>query len=121
EAVSKGFAIIPARGMTKGQRENAKQAQVLVSASEMFPMAGKSAYSNDPNAVPVEVLKTSELTTSMLYTQEYVKLMAFKLIGKHINVRFVNARNSEWCACYGNQEFDFNVAVLKKNWFKKGL
>lgn len=122
-AVSSGYTLIPARGLTRGQRDNLYKAGTLFSSSKMFPKAGKGAYSDDPNAEPVEVVKEENLTSSMLVMRMYAQGVARRILGREVTVRFVLCKSfvgKRWAACYGPGHLDFNVWVLGKKWFDQG-
>lgn len=138
EATAKGFTLIPARGLTAGQRKNLYGAGTLKTSSQQFPLAGKGAYSKDPNAPPVEVISPKDLTAGMREIAEYTVGVAKRLLGKDIGVRFI-ATPCHWSACYGRGtdffaelfatvgidlpgfgELHYNVGVLGKDWFDQG-
>ena len=122
-AQSHGFTIIPSRGLTKGQRENLKRSDTLLSSSDQFPTAGKGAYSDDPNALPVEIVPEEELTNGHRQIREYARGLAERLMGVTIGVRFVKCRrgpSGAWNAAYGGRTLDFNLLYLKKDWFFHG-
>lgn len=127
EAVAHGYTLIPARGISSGQRSNLRNAGTLLSSSQQFPMAGKGAYSDDPNAPPVEVVNTLDWTESMAKLHEYTEGVAYRLLNKRVNVRFVKCKNfvgKPWNACFGRglseSYFDYNIHRLGKDWFKDG-
>jgi hypothetical protein len=132
EAVAKGYTLIPARGLTPGQRQNLYDAGTLRSSSAEFPLAGKSVYSDDPNAKPVEVIPYDEWTAGMSRIADYTQGVAKKLIGKAVKLQFVNCKSfhgKPWSACYGRGEglglnpgeFHYNVHSLGKGWFDEGI
>jgi hypothetical protein len=127
EAVSHGFTLIPSRGLSSVQRKNLYEAGTLLTSSMAFPLAGKGAYSDDPNANPVEVLERGEWSESMIRLHEYTLGVAKRLLGKSISIRFVRCNNfvgKPWIACYGRghalSHFDYNVHIMGKEWFAKG-
>lgn len=129
EAAAHGYTVIPARGLTSGQRENLYKNNLLVSSSQQFPTAGKGAYSTG-SGNPVKLLDDSELTPDMIRIREYTLGVARRLIGKQINVEFVKVRSfpgKPWDACYGRGHvlgqplFHYNLAKLGKAWFEDGV
>lgn len=131
EAVAHGYTVIPARGLTKGQRVNLKAAGVLRSSSQTFPTAGKGAYSDDPNALPVRILTGDEITPAMTMIEEYTKGLGQRLMDMDVHVKFVwcdkFGEGKPWGACYGRGHvlveagrFDFNVCRLGRKWFEEG-
>ena len=126
EAVAHGFTLIPARGLSSGQRKNLYDAGTLLTSSMAFPLAGKGAYSTDPDASPVEVLDATEWTESMTTLHEYTVGVAKRLLGKTVQVRFVRCKSfvgKPWIACFGRghavSHFDYNVYKMGKEWFSK--
>jgi hypothetical protein len=129
EAVSHGYTVIPSRGLSSGQRENLYKAGTLKTSSTAFPTAGKGAYSDDPNAKPVDFIPESEWTDGMKKIYDYTNGVALRILGKEINVRFVKVSNfahGRWLACYGrghvlgDSEFHYNIFTLGKKWFDSG-
>ena len=129
EAAAHGYTVIPARGLSAGQRNNLYRAGTLKSSSVEFPLAGKGAYSNNPNAKPVEVIPPDQRTDGMRMIHEYTCGVAERLIGKSITLEFVNCRSFEGKplgACYGRAYlfgqpmFHYNVAKLGRGWFDHG-
>ncbi len=126
-ALTDGRTVIPRHGLTKGQRENLKERGLLVSSTQEFPTAGKGAYSDDPNAPPVEVVPGSEWSDGMRAIFDYTQGVAKRLIGKTLIIRFVHWPRREggtWRACYGTGHvlgrsmFDYNIGVLGRQWFE---
>ncbi|HET7424283.1 MAG TPA: hypothetical protein VFJ92_12005, partial [Gemmatimonadales bacterium] len=126
-ALTDGRTIIPKHGLTKGQRENLKTRGLLLSSSQAYPMAGKGAYSNDPEAEPVEVIPKSDWSEGMRDIFDYTQGVASRLIDKPLEIRFVSWRGAPWRACYGTGRllglsfFDYNVEVLGRSWFANGV
>lgn len=126
-ALTDGRTLITKHGLTKGQRENLKERGLLISSSEAYPTAGKGAYSDDPEAEPVEEIPESKWSKGMREIFEYTQGVARRLISKKIEVRFVNGRGCRWSACYctghliGRPSFDYNVTVLGRRWFANGV
>jgi hypothetical protein len=126
EAVSHGYTLIPARGLTGGQRTNLYNAGTLKSSSQAFPMAGRNAYSNDPNAPPVEIVPEANLTKGMKLIREFTMGLGERLMDAHITVRFVNSHNG-FSACFGRghnidtANFDYNLLDLGSEWFAEGV
>ena len=84
-ALTDGRTIIPRHGLTKGQRENLKKRGLLVSSSQAYPTAGKGAYSDDPDAEPVEVIPESDWSEGMRDIFDYTQGVAQRLIGKSLD------------------------------------
>jgi hypothetical protein len=130
EAAAHGYTVIPSRGLSSGQRKNLYDAGTLVSSSTAFPLAGKGAYSDDPNATPVEVIPEDNWTDAMRSIHEYTEGVARRLLSKRVNVRFVNCTSyayKAWSACFGrghalsSSSFDYNLHALGKKWFEGGV
>lgn len=126
EAVAHGYIVIPSRGLSCGQRDNLKKAGTLQSSSQAFPTAGKGAYSDDPNAPPVDVIEEEDWSKGMTLIEEYTRELGWRLMSKCVNVRFVRCERGPcgtWAACYGRgciSTFDYNVLVLGRKWFDNG-
>ena len=125
-ALTDGRTVIPRHGLTKGQRENLKERGLLVSSTQAFPTAGKGAYSDDPNARPIDVIPESDWSEGMRAIYDYTQGVAKRLIGNTLVIRFVDWPRRDggtWRACYGAGHllglsfFDYNVGVLGRNWF----
>lgn len=122
-AQSEGYTIIPSHGLTRGQRDNLKDAGTLKSSSAEFPTAGKGAYSDNPDAPPVEVVPQNKWSDGMKKIKAYTAGLACRLLDRHIAIRFVIMRHypgKPWGAAYGNGQFDFNVHYLGRHWFDQG-
>jgi hypothetical protein len=129
-ALSAGRTLIPSHGLTPGQRENMKQRGLLLSSTQAYPTAGKGAYSEDPDAPPVEVIPNEKWSDGMREIFEYTQGVARRMIGRNLEIRFVNWPRHEggtWRACYGTghllgvPQFDYNVGVLGRRWFANGI
>lgn len=129
-AMANGYTVIPSKGLTRGQRDNLAKGSFLLSSTKMFPDAGKGAYSDDPNAIPVQPISEEKLTEGMKLIREYTMGLAEKLLSKKIHVLFVNVpitTGQSWAACYGRawalgkSEFHYNVTRLGKAWFANGV
>lgn len=129
EAVAHNYVLIPSRGLTGGQRKNLYRAGTLRSSTKEFPTAGKGAYSDDPNAIPVKVYDDNELSEGMRKIRQYTQGLASRLLGKEIQVRFVHCDRfvgKPWTACYGRghlsgtARFDYNVFKIGRKWFDQG-
>lgn len=129
EAVAHGYTVIPSRGLTPGQRDNLYKAGTLLTSSKAFPTAGKGAYSDDPNAKPVEVVPEEHWSDGMRQIREYVIGLGYRLLDTTVEVRFVNCKSfvgKRWSACYGRGHletghFDFNIWVSGRKWFENGV
>lgn len=130
EAMAHGYTVIPSRGLTKGQRQNLASNGYLISSTKQFPTAGTGAYSDDPDAKPVEFIPEDEWTKGMESIHEYTEGLGYRLLGKRVNVAFVKVKSfpgKPWAACYGRghllgeSEFHYNLAQLGKEWFNHGV
>ncbi len=125
EALVSGYTIIPSRGLTPEQRENAKSSGLLHSSSVAFPRAGKGAYSE--SGTPVDVIPREKWTEGMLNIHNYAKALSWKLLDENLRVEFVLCKHfvgKRWAACFGNGagcQLDFNVWVLGKEYFSHGI
>jgi hypothetical protein len=132
EAHAHGYTVIPGRGLTRGQRENLKRAGTLRSSTQEFPTAGVGAYSDSPEAQPVDVVPEERWSKGMRLIREYTIGLGQRLLGKDVHVRFVNCRyflGKRWGACYGRGHvlalgegvFDYNLFVLGRKWSDRGV
>lgn len=85
---------------------------------------------DDPGATPVEVIPREKWTPGMAQVYEYTQGVAQRLIGKKLDIQFVNWTKRDgghWRACYGTAHlfglpmFHYNVGILGKNWFANGV
>lgn len=129
-ALVDGRALIPKHGLTQGQRENLKRRGLLLSSTQAYPIAGKGAYSDNPDAPTVKVIPDTKWTEGMHKIFEYTQGVAQRLIGKELVIRFViwpRRQGGTWRACYGTGDslglsfFDYNVGVIGRRWFDKGV
>lgn len=123
-AITAGYNMISSHGLTKGQRANAKMAGALFSSSQAFPMEGKGAYSDDPNATPVEVIPREKWTPAMGLIEEYTRWLGSELLGHGIIVRFVMCHSfvgRSWIACYGDNVLDYNKFTMGNKFFEEGF
>jgi hypothetical protein len=121
-ALAGGYTIIPSRGLSSGQRQNAYEHGFLHTASEEFPTAGKGAYGKDGEPVPV--IEEDKWSDAMRNIVRYTEWVGKELLGKPIFVRIVLCKHFEgkaWGACYGYQNFDYNLWTLGKKWFDQGI
>jgi len=68
-----------------------KKRGLLISSSQAYPTAGKGAYSDDPDALPVEVIPESDWRDGMREIHEYTQGEAQRLIGKRLDIQFVKS------------------------------
>jgi hypothetical protein len=129
-AMVDGRTVIPKHGLSQGQRENLKKIGLLPSSSQAYPTAGKRAYSDDPDARPINVIPRDKWTEGMKLCYEYTQGVAERLIGKRLDIQFVSWTKRDggtWRACYGTgwllglPEFHYNVGILGKRWFDNGV
>jgi hypothetical protein len=114
-AVWQGFTVIPSRGLTSGQRENAYRAEALNSAGKLFHTP--KPFSDDPNAPLVEYLPLEEWTTGMVYVKDYAIWLAKELMGINITVLMAKRLSERTIAAYGDKTLYFSLKNLGKNWF----
>jgi len=125
-ALTAGFQIVPPRGLSAGQRKNAKESGSLHSSSAAFPTAGQGAYGQDGE--PVEVIPPEKWTPAMQLIGEYTTVLGQKLLQTNVNVDFVLCKKfvgKRWIACFGKglggSEFHYNKFTLGNAFFEKGF
>lgn len=129
EAAANGYVVLSSRALTKGQRANLRDANLLPSSQQAFPLAGKGAYSNDPTDPLVQVVPEHEWSRAMRRIYDYAIGLGKKLLDAGIEVRFVlhpDRGRTGWRACYGHDDagsgrLDFNVSALGRGWFASGI
>lgn len=125
KAASEGYTLIYGRTLTPGEFDNNRRFNTIQSSSSLFPTP--KPYSDDPLADPVKVIPESQWTDGMRKIHAYSVALAKELMGKRLSVRFVNAPNNAFGACYGKDsgpfgpQMDFNVGRLHKSWFADGV
>lgn len=130
-ALTAGYQIIPPRGLTPGQRANAKETGALHSSSVAFPNAGRGAYSNNPDAEPVQKIPKEKWTPAMELIHEYTTDLGWKLLDDNVCVEFVLCKKfvgKRWAACFfsgreslGGSLFHYNKFVLGNRFFENGF
>jgi len=123
QAAANGFTLIYGRTLTPGEFDNNRRFNTIPSSSSLFPTP--RPYSE--NGPPVKIIPESEWTPGMRLVHQYSVALAKELMGKKLSVRFVNAPNNNFGACYGKDsgpfgpQMDFNIGRLGRNWFKDGI
>lgn len=112
-AVHMGFTLIPARGLTSGQRGNLKDAGVLVSSTKQFPGVGKRP--DEPYADDIQPV--TDETSGMQRIREYTIGVARRVLDLPVTVSFVNSRKWKASAGYSPHSVTFNVTYLYRRWF----
>lgn len=118
EAVSKlqgrGYTIIPSRGLTPGERANAKLAGEIKSAGQILPTP-KVKFS--PEGQPLKIVPEEKWSDGMRAVVAYTKLLATELLGCEISVVMANEFVLKFGAWWGKKELTFNYARLGRAWF----
>lgn len=117
-ATVEGYTVIPGGALSAASWENVRRAGAALPAGKVTP--SPKAYSTDPSAPPVTVLKRSEWTPGMKRVVDYATLLGARLLGRNISVRVVSTTN-RFAACWGNEELDLNVKRLGRAWFESSL
>ncbi len=118
EAMSKGFTVIPSRGLTSGQRANLKAAGTLLTSSKAFPHAGQNPDS--PIADDIRTISDDQWTDGMKLVAEYTAGLAERLLKRRVFVEFVHSVQWSAAAGYSPGRLCFNVFRLGKAWFEGG-
>ena len=87
-----GYNIVPSRGLTRGQRENAKTHKLLRPAGQVFP--------THTGTVPAKVIPESEWTQAQKVVARYSKEIAKALWGKHLEVLMIESPEAATIADY---------------------
>jgi hypothetical protein len=115
--VSKGGTLVYGSMLNGQEWNNAKGAGAIVPAGQLCPTA--RAYTNDPNAPPVDAIPKENWTDGMKNVAAYSVFLGQELMGVKIIVHFVNTQ-SQFVACYGKCQVHFNVHHLGYKWFDQG-
>lgn len=126
-AVAAGHTLIPPRGLSPKQRENAYNHELLQSSSKAFPEAGGHGYSKD--GTPVKYIPYEKWTDGMKVTAAYAEWLGKRLLTvRAIRVHFVNVpygpNGKRWGAVWirgSIAEIHFNVMHLGRRWFEEGI
>ena len=116
-AVANGEVVIPPRALTRGQRDNAKKADALPNAHDLYPTP--KPFSDDPDAPRAEIVPESEWTSGMRYVAAYSKWLAKKLLREGIQVQIYQKFNGR--AAYGGRCLSLSLAGLGKDWFTQSV
>lgn len=107
-AVAAGYTVISGGSEAGDTWEKIRDNKLALPAGQVFqPPKGVDMPSIEPN--------DSERALAM-----YSITIAHALIGRRINVDFVNEPNTSMLACYGGATLTYNVAKLGRAWFAKG-
>lgn len=123
KAAAAGYSLIYGRTLTPGEFENNRRFNTIPTSSSLFPTP--RPYSED--GPPVKIIPESEWTDGMRLIHKYSVALAMELMRVELSVRFVNAPNNNFGACYGKDsgpfgpQMDFNVGRLHKSWFADGV
>ena len=114
-AVHKGYTLIPARGLTRGQRDNLKGTGVLISSTKQFPGVGKRL--DEPFADDVKTILEEEWTEGMKRVCAYTIGVARRILDVSVHVSFITSRQWRKAAGYSPGSVTFNVTTLRREWF----
>ncbi len=87
-----GYNIVPSRGLTKGQRANAKKHDLLRPAGQVFP--------THDGTVPGKMVPESEWTQAQKVVARYSKEVAKALWGIHLKVQMIESPKATTVADY---------------------
>ena len=118
-AVSEGYTVVPGSAFTKDQWNQIRRGGSLVSSGKFFPTP--KPYSSDPDARPAKVIPEEKWTAGMRGVAEYSRDLAWKLIGRDIEVIMEVEPTQGYGANYGSRQLTFNVGRLGKDWFNHGI
>jgi hypothetical protein len=115
-AAANGYTVIGGGALSKGEWENAKRAEAVSPAGQVFP--SPKPYSQ--YGKPVDVVPESEWTPGIRNVVRYSEFIARKLMGVSITVKVVRTHNN-FAACYGDRSLDFNLLRLGHKFFDNGI
>jgi hypothetical protein len=115
-----GYVIIPGNSFSKEAWHNIKAADAAQAAGKIRPTP-KPYGDRGPE---VRLLDSKRLTPAMKLVEEYATLVAWKVIGCKLTVKWVNDMRVNFNACYGSRgsgqgTLDLNVARLGFKWFNR--
>ena len=120
DLISQGWTPVYGNQLSAGQRKNIRifrgTGSDLAKPAGQLSSAGGGAYSNDPDAPPVNVIPPKEYTEGMARVVAYAKHMSFVVGVGEIKVRVVSTTNG-FSAAYGNRTLDLNLRRLGHAWF----
>lgn len=115
KAITKGYSVIPSRGISGAQRERLKEFGLIQSTSKLF--ATPKPFSDDPEAPEAEFYAEGDLTEGMKNIRSYTKYLSLAIAGaENISVRFCKSMGSS-AALINKREIIFNVGDLGIRWF----
>jgi hypothetical protein len=106
EAASKNFTVITGGSLSRGEWENAKKADAIKPAGEMFP-------TNLPGGTPSKVYDSSEWTPEMAEYAALVEAVSPHLVGRKVGVEYYRDRKFPVCGSFHVTHFSVNLAYHK--------
>lgn len=110
-AQAQGFAVIMGRSESSATWDKIRSGGLALPAGQAFPAKVESMGA---------VIHEDEWTPGMKNVANFCQALAKEVIGRSINVSFVNTNNSV-NACYGSHRITFNICRLGYKWFDNGL
>jgi hypothetical protein len=112
---SEGGTIVV--GLSKGEWANVRRSGAVLPAGQICPTA--TAYSDDPNADPVNVIPEEMWTEGMKNVAAYAVFLARELVQVSLAVSVVHTTN-RFAACYAPGDLHFNLFRLGHKFFEQG-
>jgi hypothetical protein len=109
--------------MSAAAWKNAKLANAILPAGQVTPGPKVWTGQDDPNAKAFnEWILEENWTTGMRQIAEFAKMIAEKILGRRITVKFCTTPHHLGAASYGpNGELVFNKLRLGSAWFEQGI
>jgi hypothetical protein len=117
-AVAAGHVVVHGGQMSRAEWDAAKRAGAIAPAGKLFPTY--RPYSADGD--PAKFIPEARWTPGMKAVADAATLLARKLLGKPILVRYESGRFTDpWSANYGGAVLTFNYERMGKRRFDEGL
>lgn len=112
--MNEGYTIIPGGALSKGQWSNIRSGGFASASGKIKPTGVQ--YSSDGR--PERVIDPDNYTKGQRALVDYATELAWKLLGKSIDVRIVSEVTQAYAASYGGSCLTFNLGRLGKQWFE---
>lgn len=122
-ATSQGFTVVTGSMMGKTAWANAREAEAIKPAGQITPSARVWSGEDDPNADKFnDWIPEAKWTEGMREIAGFAQVMARRVLGKDIDVRFCSTTHHKAAASYGPScGLVFNKLKLGNQWFEQGI
>lgn len=112
-----GYTIIPGGALSRAQWSNVRAGGFAVPSGKIRPTGIQ--YSGEGK--PETVIDPERYTPGQRGLVEYARDLAWKLIGRDVEVRIVSDITRPFAAWYGERRLTLNLGRLGKAWFEEGV